>query len=119
MANAIQINETTWRIEDRGVRFLLLCGTKKAALIDTGMTTKNAREIVEDLTELPIILINTHGDPDHIAGNGAFDKVYMSPEEEDNYRANNGKGKILPVVEGDVNVLHQFHKYYHQLRNVF
>ena len=102
MANAIQINETTWRIEDRGVRFLLLCGTKKAALIDTGMTTKNAREIVEDLTELPIILINTHGDPDHIAGNGAFDKVYMNPEEEDNYRANNGKGKILPVVEGDV-----------------
>ena len=101
MANAIQINETTWRIGDRGVRFLLLCGTKKAALIDTGMTTKNAREIVEDLTDLPIILINTHGDPDHIAGNGAFDKVYMNPEEEDNYRANNGKGKILPVVEGE------------------
>ena len=102
MGNAIKINENTWRIEDTGVRFLLLCGTQKAALIDTGMNTKNAKEIAEDLTDLPLILINTHADPDHIAGNGAFDKVYMSPDEEENYRANNGKGKILPVVEGDV-----------------
>lgn len=37
MGNAIKINENTWRIEDTGVRFLLLCGTQKAALIDTGM----------------------------------------------------------------------------------
>lgn len=102
MANAIKINENTWRIEDGGVRFFLFCGSEKAAIIDTGMTTKNAREIAEDLTDLPLILINTHADPDHIAGNGAFDKVYMSPEEEENYKTNNGKGKILPVVEGDV-----------------
>ena len=102
MANAIKINENTWRIEDGGVRFFLFCGAKKAALIDTGMNAKNAKEIAEDLTDLPLILINTHGDPDHISGNGAFEKVYMSPEEEENYRANNGKGMILPVVEGDV-----------------
>ena len=73
MAECIQINEKTWRIEDGGVRFLLLCGTEKAALIDTGMNTPDARQIAEGLTDLPLILINTHADPDHISGNAAFD----------------------------------------------
>ena len=102
MAKAIKINENTWRIEDGQVRFLLLCGTEKAALIDTGMTTTNAKEIAEGLTDLPLILINTHADPDHIGGNGAFDEFYMSPNEEENYRNFNGKGLILSVCEGEI-----------------
>ncbi len=58
--------------------------------------------MAEELTELPLILINTHADPDHISGNGAFEEFYMSPDEEDNYRENGGKGTIIPVKEGDV-----------------
>ena len=102
MAECIQINEKTWRIEDGHVRFLLLCGTEKAALVDTGMTTKDARQIAEKLTDLPLILINTHADPDHIAGNPAFDTFYMSPAEEENYRAKGGAGNFIPIREGDV-----------------
>lgn len=102
MAECIQINENTWRIEDGHVRFLLLCGTEKAALIDSGMTTPDARRIAEGLTKLPLILINTHADPDHISGNAAFDEFCMSPAEEDNYREHNGKGRLIPVKEGDI-----------------
>ncbi len=102
MAEIIKINDTTWRFEDDGVRFFLLCGSEKAALVDTGMNTPNAREMAEGLTDLPIVLINTHADPDHISGNSAFDEFYMSPAEEDNYRHNGGKGTIIPVKEGDV-----------------
>ena len=102
MADVIKINDSTWRIEDSGVRFLLLCGTEKAALIDTGMNTPNAKEIAEGLTDLPLILINTHADPDHISGNGAFEEFYMSPNEEANFRFFNGEGTILPVKEGDM-----------------
>ncbi len=102
MAEVIKINEDTYRIEDGDVRFYLICGTERAALIDTGMTVPNAKEIAEGLTELPIILINTHGDPDHISGNGAFDEFYMSPAEEENYRAFGGQGTIIPIKEGDV-----------------
>ena len=102
MADIIKINDNTWRFEDDGVRFFLLCGTEKAALIDSGMNTPDARNLAERLTDLPLILINTHADPDHISGNVAFDEFYMSPAEEENYRANNGKGIILPVSEGDV-----------------
>ena len=84
------------------VRFYLFCGETKAALIDSGMTTENAREIAEGLTQLPLIMINTHADRDHVAGNPAFEESYMAPAEEDNYRVNHKDGRIVPVGEGDV-----------------
>lgn len=102
MAEVIRINEKTFRIEDDMVRFFLFCGNEKAALIDSGMKVSDAKEIAMGLTDLPIIMVNTHADPDHISGNAAFDEVYMSPLEEDNYRENKGTGNIIPVREGDV-----------------
>ena len=102
MAEVIKINDNTWKIEDGMVRFFLFCGTKKAALIDSGMTVSNTKEIAEGLTDLPIIMVNTHADPDHISGNASFDEVYMSPTEEGNYKDNNGACKIISIREGDV-----------------
>lgn len=102
MADIIQINDTTWRIEDNKVRFFLLAGTEKALLIDSGMNTPNAKQIAESITKLPIMLLNTHADPDHISGNGSFDYFCMHPDEEDNYRAHGGLGIILPVKENDI-----------------
>ena len=52
----------TWRIDDGGVRFFLLCGSERALLVDSGMTVKYALEIAEGLTSLPISLLNTHAD---------------------------------------------------------
>jgi glyoxylase-like metal-dependent hydrolase (beta-lactamase superfamily II) len=98
----IQIDEGTWRIEDGMVRCYLLSGAEKALLIDTGMTLKNAREIAEGLTDRPVELLCTHGDPDHIAGNAAFPRFYMHPAEEDNYRTFGGPGELVPVRGGDV-----------------
>ena len=97
----IQIDEGTWRIENGMVRAYLLAGTEKALLVDTGMTLKNARQIAEGLTDKPLELLCTHGDPDHIAGNAAFPRLYMHPAEEENYRAFHGPGEIVPVREGD------------------
>jgi len=102
MAEIIQINDTTWRIEDGGVRFFLLLGTEKALLVDSGMRTQNAKQIAESVTKLPIMLLNTHADPDHISGNGSFDCFYMHPDEEDYYRAHGGLGAILPVEDNDI-----------------
>ena len=86
MAEVIKINENTYRVEDGGVRFYIFCGTEKAALIDSGMNTPDARQIAEGVTKLPLILINTHADRDHVSGNDAFESFYMSPAEEGNYR---------------------------------
>lgn len=98
----IQMSPDTWRIEDGGVRFFLLAGMEKALLIDSGMMVHNAREIAKTLTDLPVSLLNTHADRDHIGSNEEFDCFYMHPAEEPIFRRSGKPGTILPVREGDV-----------------
>lgn len=66
------------------------------------MNTPNAKQIAESITNLPIMLLNTYADPDHISGNGGFGYFYMHTDEEDNYRAHGGAGTILPVKDNDI-----------------
>ena len=99
----IKINEDTWRIEDSGVRFFLLAGEKKALLIDSGMQVHNAKEIAEGLVNVPIELLNTHGDMDHVGSNDEFDSFYMNPAEASNYyNTQKRTGTIIPVTDGDM-----------------
>lgn len=58
----------------------LVCGSKRAALIDTGMGIGSLKDYVSKLTDLPLIVINTHGHPDHAGGNGEFkdNPIYLS-----------------------------------------
>ena len=104
MAEIIKINDKTYRIEDDMVRFFLFLGDDRALMIDSGMNTPNAKEIAESITDLPIELMNTHADTDHVSGNKAFDKFYMSLNESENLKR---KGddlieRIVPVKEGDI-----------------
>ena len=61
-----------------------------------------AAAVAEGLTDLPIELLNTHGDVDHVSGNVGFDRFYMAPEEEENYRSGGGGGELVPVGDGSV-----------------
>ncbi len=100
-ADIIKINETTWRIEDGHVRFFLLAGKDKALLIDSGMDIHNARDIASTLTDLPVSLLNTHADRDHIGSNAQFETVFLHPAEVAHYHRSGGTGEIIPVREGD------------------
>ena len=102
MAEIVQINSDTWRIEDTGVRFFVLEGTEKAMMIDSGMNTPDAAEFAGTLTSKPLELLNTHADRDHISGNASFDRCFMSPAEEENYRAAGGAGTVIPLYEGQI-----------------
>ena len=98
-----RVDDDTWIFEEQGVRFFLLAGSERALLIDSGMTTRNARELAEAVTDLPLNLLNTHADPDHIGSNAEFDRFYMHPAESVNYyHARGGTGTIEPVWDGDV-----------------
>ncbi len=99
----IKINENTWYIEEnQHVRFYLLAGSKEALLIDTGMNVENVKGIVKELTDLPVKLINTHADVDHVGGNKEFDIFYMHPSECSNYYKNKkGTGDFIPVEDGE------------------
>lgn len=97
-----QINEETWRIDEEGVRFFLLAGAERALLIDSGMQVHNAKEIAQSLTKLPLSLLNTHADMDHIGSNHEFDVFYMNPAEASNYYHSQKKtGTFIPVEDKD------------------
>lgn len=99
----IKIDEHTWSIDEMGVRFFLLEGEKEALLIDCGMMTKNALDIASELTSLPIKLILTHTDPDHMGSIAQFQEFYMHPAEATNfYYTQKRQGNFLPVWDQDI-----------------
>ena len=73
------MNEHLYRIIDEtGVCCYLALGSDKAALLDTGNGIGDLREYVAGLTDLPVMVILTHGHLDHIGGAGSFEEVWMS-----------------------------------------
>ncbi len=103
MTEIRKINEQTWMFDEGGVYFYLLCGDETALLLDTGMNTKNIRELVGTLTDLPLVLMNTHADRDHIGGNHEFEWFYMDPAEASNfYNTQKSSGVIRPVHHGQI-----------------
>ena len=95
-------NDNTWIIAEGNFRMFLLAGEEKALLIDSGLSLRNVRKIAAGFTDLPLELLNTHADPDHIGANGEFDFCYMHPDEEENYRRAGRSGRIVPIRDGDV-----------------
>lgn len=59
----------------------LLCGQERALLIDTGLGVSNIREIIDDLTHLPIMVVSTHAHWDHIGGHRYFDDIAIHEAE--------------------------------------
>ena len=54
----------------------LVIGEKRALLFDTGMGISDVRKVVNELTQLPIVVLNSHTHDDHVGGNWQFDKIY-------------------------------------------
>src|SRR5579864_7501914 len=54
----------------------LIAGEKKALLFDTGMGISDIKKAVEELTKLPILVLNSHTHDDHVGGNWEFGTVY-------------------------------------------
>ena len=96
------IDEHTWSCDEGGVRFFLLEGEERALLIDSGMQTKNARDLAKAQTDRPVSLFNTHADMDHLGSIEQFACFYMSPAELVNCRVPLDSRRILPVYDGDV-----------------
>lgn len=54
----------------------LIVGTKHALLFDTGMGISDLKSVLKALTQLPIIVMNSHTHDDHVGDNWQFDTVY-------------------------------------------
>lgn len=54
----------------------LILGTQRALLFDTGMGIGDLKELVEQLTPLPVMVLNSHTHNDHVGNNWQFDSVF-------------------------------------------
>jgi glyoxylase-like metal-dependent hydrolase (beta-lactamase superfamily II) len=67
----------------------LILGRTRALLFDTGMGISVIRKVTDELTRLPITVLNSHTHDDHVGGNWEFDTIYGVDTD---FTRNNAKG---------------------------
>ena len=71
---ARQVARGVWSIvEPSHVNMWLVEGSERAVLLDTGLGIARVRPVVEQLTRLPVSVVNTHYHFDHVGGNHEFE----------------------------------------------
>ncbi len=53
----------------------LIVGDTRALLFDTGLGVGDIRSVVDSLTDLPVVVLNSHTHYDHVGGNHDFERV--------------------------------------------
>jgi glyoxylase-like metal-dependent hydrolase (beta-lactamase superfamily II) len=75
------VTKDTYAIYEPGQYEEALCtlviGNKKAALIDTGCGISDISQVVDEITDMPVFVVNTHAHNDHIADNHRFKEIWM------------------------------------------
>ena len=72
------VGKGTWAIDDRGADVMyLIAGDEKCLLVDTGWGIGDLPKTVSSFSSLPLLVLNTHGHPDHSYGNSVFEQVYI------------------------------------------
>lgn len=93
MITVIKLMEQVYMLKDRAECCAnLVLGKKRALLFDTGCGADNMLEAVRTVTNLPLLVIASHGHYDHIGGSYQFNKVYLTKEDH----------AILPYYNDDM-----------------
>ena len=73
-----KINDHIWLLNDNDeATGYLVTGKDRGLIIDTMNGYENVKKVSEELTNLPLTVVNTHGHPDHIYGKVYFKEVYI------------------------------------------
>lgn len=81
---------------DERVKSCLIVGDERAILLDTGMGVADIRFVVDQLTDVPIIVVNSHAHWDHIGDNHRFDEVWIHEAESGSLQAGVGNDVLRP-----------------------
>ena len=89
-----------YALEDERVRQFLVIGEERALLFDAGFADSGVLETVRALTDLPIDVVMTHGDPDHSGGLADFGSCRMNAGDWPLMK--NGSIALVPLDEGEI-----------------
>ena len=64
-----------------GVISFLILGSRKSILLDTGMGIRDMSTIVDQLTDLEVVVVNSHTHFDHIGDNHRFSHIFVYDDE--------------------------------------
>ena len=81
-----KLENNIYRIhEPKDIYTTVILGSEKALVIDNGHGFGNVKKVIESITDLPLMVVNTHGHLDHAGGNYLFDEVYINFEDIPTY----------------------------------
>ncbi len=73
-----EVASKVWALDEFGVAWCYLIeGDEKALLLDTGVGMGCLRQVVRQLTQKPLIVVNSHFHYDHAGGDLEFDEIYV------------------------------------------
>lgn len=88
--NIKELYPSIYQIEEyRKVNCTLIKGTEKAILWDMGYGVYNLKKQIEKMIDTPLIVIASHGHPDHTLGCFQFDTIYLSPNDKEIFKESN------------------------------
>lgn len=76
-----RVSSGVWALEQEIVRCFLIVGQQRALLLDTGAEACDLMGLIREITPLPLVVLNTHGDGDHTANNNQFRDIHAHPDE--------------------------------------
>jgi len=81
----------------------LAIGKRRAAVIDTGTGIGDLRQVVNELTGLPVSVVNTHTHWDHIGNNSQFEETVCFNDKDCIRKLREGAShaRLLPSITGD------------------
>ncbi len=77
----------------------LIVGSDRALMFDTGLGLVPIRPVVEQLTKLPVEVLNSHTHFDHVGGNAEFDRIAAMDTP---YTLANARGFAHDALAGEV-----------------
>lgn len=101
-AHVTKISKDTYRFTETGmgtdVYTYLLIGTEKALLIDTAYGFTDVPSAIRNITDLPLIVVNTHGHMDHMHGNHLYEQVYLAQADQEVFSRHNDPRYLMELM---------------------
>jgi glyoxylase-like metal-dependent hydrolase (beta-lactamase superfamily II) len=77
-----EVGPGVWQISDHGAdNMYIVEGRDSSMLIDNGLGVADLVTFVKKITSKPLIVVITHGHPDHAGSDYQFEKVYIHPAD--------------------------------------